>query len=92
LEQWVQADLQPDLTLWFDLSPEVAATRLAGARAPDRFESEQVEFFSRVREGYAKQAAKHSARFVRIVAGEEKHDIWKRIEAALANAPGTRAA
>jgi dTMP kinase len=84
LEQWVQADLQPDLTLWFDLSPEVAATRLAGARAPDRFESEQVEFFSRVREGYAARAGACPARFLRVDAAAAKDDIRQQIEAVLA--------
>ena len=87
LEQWVQAGLQPDLTLWFDLSPEIAATRLAGARVPDRFEAEQLEFFSRVRAGYARRAEQVPERFVRIDAEEEKHEIWNRIESALASAP-----
>ena len=42
LEQWVHPDLQPDLTLLFDVPPEIAAQRLAQARAADRFESEQT--------------------------------------------------
>ena len=86
LEQWVQAELQPDLTLWFDLSPELAATRLAGARSPDRFESEQLEFFSRVRAGYAERAQTHPARFLRVDAAAEKSEISRRIEAVLAEA------
>ena len=54
LERWVQAEagratlLQPHITLWFDLAPEIAAQRLAGARVPDKFEAQPVEFFSRV--------------------------------------------
>jgi dTMP kinase len=84
LEQWVQAELQPDLTFWFDLSPVIAARRLAGARAPDRFESEQIEFFSRVRSGYAARAQKYPARFLQIDAEGEKHEIWQRIDAVLA--------
>ena len=41
LETWVQADdagglVQPDLTLWFDLPPAVAARRRAAARDADR--------------------------------------------------------
>src|SRR5256885_536485 len=44
LERWVHAQLQPDLTLLFDVPPEVAATRLAGTRAADRFEQEQTQF------------------------------------------------
>ncbi len=34
LEAWVQQGLQPDLTLWFDLAPALAAERRAAARAP----------------------------------------------------------
>ena len=52
LETWVQAGLQPGLTLWFDVAPEVAAQRRAAARAADRFEAEDLAFFARVRDGY----------------------------------------
>ena len=83
LEQWVQAELQPDLTLWFDLSPELAAKRLAGVRAPDRFEGEKLEFFSRVRAGYAQRAAAHPARFLRVDAGAAKSEISRQVEAVL---------
>ncbi|HSI52447.1 MAG TPA: dTMP kinase, partial [Ramlibacter sp.] len=56
LESWVQAVpalppgalRQPDLTLWFDLAPEIAAARLVSARVPDKFEAQPVEFFRRV--------------------------------------------
>jgi dTMP kinase len=43
-----QGILQPDLTLLFDVPPQVAAQRLASARAPDKFESQDVAFFERV--------------------------------------------
>jgi dTMP kinase len=88
LEQWVQARpgdslLQPDITLWFDLAPELAAERLAGARLPDKFESQPVEFFRRVAAGYAQRAAAAS-RFVRIDASQSRDQVWQQIEAALA--------
>ena len=54
---------EPDLTVWFDLAPEVAAERLAGARVPDRFEAQPVEFFRRVAQGYADRAAAAPQRF-----------------------------
>jgi dTMP kinase len=92
LEQWVQAELQPDLTFWFDLSPDIAATRLAGARAPDRFESEQLEFFGRVRAGYLARSQRYPARFLRIDAEGEKHEIWQRIDAVLADLAIARSA
>ena len=63
LEHWVHADLQPDLTLLFDVPPEVAALRLSRARAADRFEAEDVQFFAAVRRAYLARAASDPARF-----------------------------
>lgn len=84
LEQWVQALpdgrlRQPDLTVWFDLAPEIAASRLAGARVPDRFEAQPVEFFRRVSEGYAGRAAAAPQRFVRVDAAQERHKVWQQL-------------
>ena len=57
LEAWVHPGLQPDLTLLFDLPPEIAAARVASTGAdPDRFEREQRDFFMRVREAYLERA------------------------------------
>jgi len=88
LERWVQrtadAELrQPHLTLLFELAPEAAAKRLAGARVPDKFESQPVEFFRRVAEGYARRAAEHPARFARIDADRPREDVWASVEAAV---------
>ncbi|VTU32669.1 Thymidylate kinase [Variovorax sp. PBS-H4] len=86
LEQWVQVRdgtlLQPAVTLWFDLPPEIAAARLAGTRLPDKFESQPVEFFRRVAAGYAERAAA-APRFVRIDANQPRDQVWQQIEAAL---------
>ena len=68
LENWVHGDLQPDLTLLFDVPTEVAAARLANARDPDRFEREQGEFHARVRAAYLRRAASHPAR-IRVIDG-----------------------
>lgn len=87
LEAWVQAApqslLQPDITLWFDLPPETAAERLAGARLPDKFESQPVEFFRRVAAGYAARAAA-APRFARIDASRSREQVWQQVEAVLA--------
>jgi len=87
LEQWVQALpggglRQPDMTVWFDLPPEVAAQRLAGARVPDRFESQPVAFFREVAGGYAQRAAADPQRFVRVDAAQERHKVWQQLTAA----------
>jgi len=63
LEQWVHPDLQPDLTILFDVPPEIAAQRLAQARTADRFESEQLGFFGAVRRQYLERAAAFPDRF-----------------------------
>src|SRR6478752_1511292 len=47
LERWVQGGFQPDLTVLFDLAPEIANERRSAARDPDRFESESAAFFER---------------------------------------------
>ena len=76
-----EADLmrEPDLTVWFDLPPEVAAERLAGARVPDRFESQPVEFFRRVAQGYADRAAAAPQRFARLDAAQGRHQVWQQL-------------
>ena len=56
LEQWVQGELRPDLTLYLDLDPEIGQARIA-ARDKDRMEQEQVDFFVAVRRGYLRRAA-----------------------------------
>lgn len=63
LERWVQGGVQPELTILFDLPVEVARARSAAARNPDRFESERMDFFGRVREGYLARARECPARF-----------------------------
>ena len=91
LEQWAQSVpalpagqlRQPDLTLWFDLAPEIAATRLAGARVPDKFESQPVAFFARVAAGYAERQRQQPARFARIVADQPREAVWQDVRAAV---------
>ena len=72
---------QPDLTVWFDLPAETAAARLAGARAPDRFEAQPVAFFRAVAAGYAARAEAEPRRFVRINADQAREQVWAAIAA-----------
>ena len=84
-----QADLilksvvQPDLTLWFDLPPTVAAQRLAGAREPDRFEAQPLAFFEAVRAGYARRAQADAPRFARIDADQPRAAVAQAVHAAV---------
>jgi dTMP kinase len=83
LESWVQQGRQPDLTLWFDIAPELAAERRAAVRAPDRFEAEDVAFFARVRAGYAARAQAQPRRFVRIDAALNVAQVWAQVRSAV---------
>ncbi|HVG05623.1 MAG TPA: dTMP kinase [Burkholderiaceae bacterium] len=80
LEQWVHPDLQPDLTILFDVAPEVAARRLAQARCADRFEAEPVAFFSAVRAMYLKRAAASPGRFFVVDAAHAPEAVGDQLE------------
>jgi dTMP kinase len=89
LEQWVQAIpavnasanglRQPDVTVWFELDPAIAAVRLAGARVPDRFEAQPVAFFQKVSDGYAARAQADAQRFVRLDAAQTREAVWQQL-------------
>lgn len=64
LEAMVQEGFGPDKTVVFDLDPAIAAKRLATTRAPDRFEKENRDFFTRVRNAYLDRAQADPKRFL----------------------------
>ena len=70
---------QPELTVWFDLDPQIAAQRLASARVPDKFESQPADFFGAVRAGYAKRQAEMPDRFARIDAAQSKEAVGMEV-------------
>lgn len=85
LERWVQSGLQPDLTLMFDVSTEVAHGRVtAMGRELDRFEREKAEFFVRVRDGYLARAANSQGRMRVIDASGSVVEIQKILEEIIA--------
>ena len=75
----VETVIEPHLTLWFDLPAEEAAQRLAGSRVPDKFESQPVEFFRRVAQGYADRQYAHPERFARINASQARDAVWQAV-------------
>ena len=84
LETWVQGNLQPDLTLLFDVPVEISMARLATARAPDKFERENAQFFERLRVYYLMRAFENPNRFRIINANQAldqvKADVIKALE------------
>lgn len=80
LESWVHGDLQPDRTYVFDVDPGLAAQRRSAARDPDRFETEDVAFFARVRDGYLRRAASDSRRIVVVDATQSVAEVRRVLE------------
>jgi dTMP kinase len=68
--------LQPHLTLWLDLPPEVG---LARSGLADRLEQERLEFHRRVHQGFQTLAAAEPQRIVRIDAEGSPLEVAARI-------------
>lgn len=83
LEQLVQGDLRPDLTLILDIDVELGLNRAKTRGELDRFESETLAFFERVRAGYHRRAAQAPARYAMVNAGQELVDVQRDIDAVL---------
>ncbi len=75
LRQAVCADIQPDLTFLFDVTPEEGAARVGKRGARDRFEAESTDFFERVRQAYLALAAAEPQRWRVIAAGREAERV-----------------
>lgn len=84
LERWVQGGFQPDLTVLFDVQPQVASARRGAARMPDKFESESDAFFARTRAEYLRRAHEAPHRFAIVDSSESIPQIRKRLEGVLA--------
>ena len=70
LRDWVHQDLNPDLTILFDLPIEISLMRLKSNGNLDKFEKESVGFHKKIRNSYLKLAKKEPNRFV-IINGDQ---------------------
>ncbi len=70
LEQLVQGELRPDLTLLLDAPIEIGMERAQKRSAFDRFEAEKISFFTRVRNMYLSRAAQQPDRIKVIQANQ----------------------
>ena len=84
LEQWVQEDLQPDITLLFDVPVEISIARLAGARSPDKFERESADFFTKIRNAYLDRASQNPQRFRVIDGSKSLEEVAKTVKDIIA--------
>lgn len=84
LENFVQGDLRPDLTLLLDVPVEIGMTRAKNRGGDlDRFESEQLHFFNKVRQVYLQQAQQYPDRIKIIKADQPLDDVQEAIIGAL---------
>ena len=84
LERWVQGGtndllLQPNLTILFDLPGEIAEARRSKARAPDKFEKMDLNFFEKVRQEYLRRAKEDPTRFHLVDATKTPDLIWNEL-------------
>ena len=82
LEQLVQGDFRPDLTLLLDVPVEIGLARASKRGTLDRFEQEKVEFFERVRAAYLEMAERSPQRY-RIIDASESLELVQRKLAAI---------
>jgi dTMP kinase len=90
LEKWVQGRpdgslLQPHLTFLFDLPGSVAEARRSKARAPDKFEKMDLDFFEKVRQEYLRRAKVDPNRFYLVDATQTPEVIWHELESLKMN-------
>lgn len=83
LEHWVQGNLQPDLTLYFDVPVEVGQQRVSQIKAADRFEKERSDFFQRVRAAYLDRARQFPGRIKVIDSSQSLAQVKAAVEQTL---------
>lgn len=82
LERVSVGELKPDLTLILDVPVKLGLKRAAGRRrgsAPDRFESEQLEFHEKLRRAYLALAEAEPGRCVVVDASVQKKEVAARV-------------
>ncbi|MDX1320031.1 MAG: dTMP kinase, partial [Oceanospirillum sp.] len=85
LEQLVQEQVRPDLTILLDLPTDVAQQRVTKRGTTDRFEQEKTTFFDRVRQGYLTRAEAEPERFAVIDAGQPLEKVQQDIALVLSD-------
>jgi len=83
LEQLVQGDFRPDLTVLLDVAVDTGLRRAGRRGTPDRFEQETVAFFERVRQSYLALAQAHPERYRVIDAGQPLAEVQTRLDSII---------
>ncbi len=83
LEQFVQGDIRPDLTIYLDVPVDVGMARAAERGQLDRFEQEKHEFFERVRSVYLQRAQDNPTRYRIINAAQSLDEVQADLKTVL---------
>lgn len=83
LEDFVQGQLRPDLTLVFDLPVEIGLARATARGRLDRFEQEGRTFFDAVRNTYLQRAAAEPQRYRLVDAAQSLAQVQRSLDALL---------
>ncbi len=83
LEQWVQGDLRPDATILLDIPVEQGMERVRSRGETDRFEEEQMSFFSRIREAYLRLARENPQRYYIIDTRPDIEEVYQQLDRVL---------
>jgi dTMP kinase len=84
LKNWVHGDLNPNMTLLFDLDIEIGMERVGKRSHFDRIETEKTSFFERVRQGYLTQAKAEPQRYRIVDASQSITDVERQLDSILA--------
>ena len=76
--------LSPDLTFYMDISAELSRERISD-REMDRMESESIDFFKKVREGYLQIAQDNPERVVVLDANKTIDELHESIKKIISN-------
>lgn len=83
LADWTLGGVKPDKTLLLDIDPKIGMRRVNQRGESDRFESEKIDFFNKVRQAFLALAVKEPARFVIINSAKSIEDTQLQAKAAL---------
>lgn len=83
LAEWVQAGLEPDLTILLDAPAEIGMERTRQRGNGDRMDNEELAFYQRVRSGYLTLAEMHPERFAIVDASQALPDVQASIATSI---------
>jgi dTMP kinase len=85
INQFAIHEMMPDVTVYFDLLPEIGIARINNNkdREQNRLDVEKLSFHQRVREGYLQLAERFSERIMKIDASGDPESVYVQVKSAL---------